>query len=221
MIKFELPDDNSSVLYHIGVALQNIAADKGHKSGGAPYVTPATRNNSVFVKPVITSPDVETDTVSEQYASLAKDGVVKREGPFYWSHSESDSYGMVDTEAELIAMIDCDPLVVEMTEEEYNALSDAHGDNPAVFADPKSDATAAAEKGASPVDHASVETDSNGLPWDKRIHSANRTKNSDGSWRNARQPKAFDGDWSEYVKLIEAELRTAMTGVVPPPPADD
>lgn len=28
--------------------------------------------------------------------------------------------------------------------------------------------------------------DVNGLPWDKRIHSANKTKNEDGSWRNKR-----------------------------------
>ena len=221
MIKFELPDGDASALHHIGVALQNIAAElRGEVV--KPQVIERTRTVGDMS---VTEKFAEVDTVSEQYASLAKDGVVKREGPFYWS--TGNEYGMVDTEAELIEMLDNEPLCAELTEEEYNALSDANGDNPTAGepTDPKLPVGDVVEQDGSAVDHvAGVETDTNGLPWDKRIHSANRTKNADGSWRNARQPKAFDGDWAEYIKSVESELRGAMGGQTdntPPPPADD
>lgn len=223
MIKFELPDGDASALYHIGVALQNIASE----------LRPELRQHQIIERThtvgdvSVTEKFAETDTVSEQYASLAKDGVVKREGPFYWSHPESDSYGMVDTEEELIEAVTPE-FAHEITEDMYNALSDAHGDNPPPIADdtppppPVDNVVEQVESADAPV--TGVETDINGLPWDKRIHSANRTKNADGSWRNARQPKAFEGDWAEQIKSIEAELRGAMSDDTPPPvdtPVDD
>lgn len=52
--------------------------------------------------------------------------------------------------------------------------------------------------------------DSTGLPWDERIHSANRGANSDGTWRKRR------GVSSETVVVIENELRMrAMTNAAP------
>lgn len=79
-------------------------------------------------------------------------------------------------------------------------------------------------KDESAVDHVEgVELDINGLPWDKRIHSANKSQNSDGSWRNRRQGN-FEGtseEWKEYIATVEAELKGAINGVddTPPPPS--
>jgi len=60
-----------------------------------------------------------------------------------------------------------------------------------------------------------VETDKNGLPWDKRIHSDPPKQNADGSWRSKR-------NLDDATKAaVEAELRNAMgaPAVVPTPPA--
>lgn len=46
--------------------------------------------------------------------------------------------------------------------------------------------------------------DTNGLPWDVRIHSGTRAVNADGSWRLRR------GVDPELVKTVEAELRALM-----------
>lgn len=59
----------------------------------------------------------------------------------------------------------------------------------------------------------SVEVDTTGLPWDQRIHSDNKSKNKDGSWRGRRNvPDAT-------IKAVTAELRKAQAAPVPPPPA--
>jgi len=59
-----------------------------------------------------------------------------------------------------------------------------------------------------------VEVDSEGLPWDKRIHStpATRTKNGEGPWRAKR------GVEDALKASVEAELRQVMGAPVPPPP---
>ena len=89
--------------------------------------------------------------------------------------------------------------------------------------------SALAEDGAQPIEiSGDVELDANGLPWDRRIHSTKRSKNADGTWRNARKPKAFEGDWTAHITDVEAELKMALGIVedveqpeiddVPPPP---
>lgn len=49
-----------------------------------------------------------------------------------------------------------------------------------------------------------VELDSNGLPWDSRIHARTKTKNKDGSWKGLRGvgPKMLD--------KVEGELKTVQ-----------
>lgn len=50
--------------------------------------------------------------------------------------------------------------------------------------------------------------DSNGTPWDERIHSASKALNSDGTWRLRRKPKDMDeGEWCDYVDMIKADLQ--------------
>ena len=64
------------------------------------------------------------------------------------------------------------------------------------------------------------ELDSRGFPWDKRIHSANKSKNSDDTWRYSRKPKNFETkeQWDIYIEQIEEELKGSDDV---PPPADD
>ena len=50
-------------------------------------------------------------------------------------------------------------------------------------------------------DAASDDLDSNGLPWDERIHAGSKKQNKDGSW------KARKGVGDETKKVVEAELR--------------
>lgn len=84
-------------------------------------------------------------------------------------------------------------------------------------APPSAPAAAAPTAPAAPTSPAGgVELDKNGLPWDQRIHSSNKTKTKDGSWR------ARSGFNDEALKKrIEAELRASVAAnaaVAPPPP---
>lgn len=63
---------------------------------------------------------------------------------------------------------------------------------------------------AAPANPAGIEVDTNGLPWDERIHAGGRAKNKDGTWRAKRGVN--DG---AKVKAIEAELRQALAAGVP------
>ena len=62
----------------------------------------------------------------------------------------------------------------------------------------------------------SIEVDSNGLPWDSRIHARTKTKNKDGSWKGLRGvgPKMLD--------KVQDELKTVqeipVTPSIPLPP---
>lgn len=66
---------------------------------------------------------------------------------------------------------------------------------------------------AAPTNPAGVEVDSEGIPWDGRIHGSTRAKNTDGTWRQKRGLND-----PALKKRIEAELRAAMAaGTVVPP----
>lgn len=54
--------------------------------------------------------------------------------------------------------------------------------------------------------------DKNGLPWDGRIHSSSKNKNSDGSWRYLR------GVDKDLIGIVEAELSQLTSNDAPPPP---
>lgn len=58
------------------------------------------------------------------------------------------------------------------------------------------------------------ELDAKGLPWDPRIHGANKTKNADGTWRQKRGLEKEDPDGSMR-KRVEAELRGPVTQISP------
>lgn len=67
-----------------------------------------------------------------------------------------------------------------------------------------------------------VDLDKNGFPWDARIHSSNKAKVADGTWRKKR------GVDDATVALVESQLRAVMgapapvavtqPAVAPPPP---
>jgi hypothetical protein len=58
-----------------------------------------------------------------------------------------------------------------------------------------------------------TELDSEGLPWDERIHSGNKTKNKDGSWKARKNtPEAT-------VTAVVAELRQHYPATAPAAPA--
>lgn len=60
-----------------------------------------------------------------------------------------------------------------------------------------------------------VELDTEGLPWDMRIHARTKTKMKDGSWKKLR------GIGPDVVKSVEAELKAVQSlpaAVVPPAP---
>lgn len=58
---------------------------------------------------------------------------------------------------------------------------------------------------AAPTSPAGIELDTDGLPWDARIHSSSKAKNADGRWRAKKGLN--DGT---LVARIQAELRAAM-----------
>lgn len=64
---------------------------------------------------------------------------------------------------------------------------------------------------AAPTTGAS-ERDVQGLPWDSRIHSAGKTRNADGTWRQRR------GTDPAVVSAVIAELKGAVAAPPAPPP---
>lgn len=53
--------------------------------------------------------------------------------------------------------------------------------------------------------------DSEGLPWDSRIHSTNKATVADGTWRLRRKPKDVDEEqWQAEIKTVRNELEQLM-----------
>ena len=49
--------------------------------------------------------------------------------------------------------------------------------------------------------------DSNGTPWDERIHSTSKALNADGTWRLRRKPKDMDEEqWYQLIADVKLEL---------------
>lgn len=56
--------------------------------------------------------------------------------------------------------------------------------------------------------------DANGLPWDERIHSGNKTRNADDTWQKRKHNKKdfpSKDDWFAYIAEVEAELQALMS----------
>lgn len=68
------------------------------------------------------------------------------------------------------------------------------------------------DAGAPDDSNTSEGLDAKGLPWDGRIHSSSKNKNSDGSWRYLR------GVDKDLIGIVEAELRQLTSNDAPPPP---
>lgn len=53
--------------------------------------------------------------------------------------------------------------------------------------------------------------DSDGLPWDARIHASSKDRNADDTWRARRKPSDMDaGQWAEFQGQVRTELRALM-----------
>ena len=102
-IKIEFPADRTDIALAIGQALTAIGQGKALVNSPAP--TTAAANVVVMA---------------------GKEGAPVETGPFYWLHHESESYGTVETRAELEAMIDSgDGLVNEASKEHYDETTAA------------------------------------------------------------------------------------------------
>lgn len=57
----------------------------------------------------------------------------------------------------------------------------------------------------------SPKVDSDGLPWDARIHASSKERNADDTWRARRKPSDMDaGQWAEFQGQVRTELRALM-----------
>lgn len=57
----------------------------------------------------------------------------------------------------------------------------------------------------------SPQVDSDGLPWDARIHASSKERNADDTWRARRKPSDMDaGQWAEFQGQVRTELRALM-----------
>lgn len=65
---------------------------------------------------------------------------------------------------------------------------------------------------APPAPNAEVERDKSGIPWDERIHSRNKSKNNDGTWRDRR------GVDAAVKTAVLAEIAGTVSPVEPPAP---
>ena len=71
------------------------------------------------------------------------------------------------------------------------------------------------------AEHADIPgTDSDGLPWDARIHAGSKKLNADGTWKKRKKPSDLnDDEWTAQVEAVRAELKSLMAVPVPPPVA--
>lgn len=229
-IKIEIDDNNSVAMAEFGQALINIAASQGERPTRQP--APAVEQVATIdikhptIAEAITSassatevsagykaefdeqtppPPTPAPSVSQASGAIETD----EEGPFYWAHHESESLGICDTAAELADVMagGCD----EITAERFNQLRNEWS------------GAAAANNTSEPADSdddADVKAlDTAGMPWDKRIHSRTKSKNTDGTWKVARKPKNFatKEEWEVYVNACRAEYTGEV--VVPAAPA--
>ncbi len=67
-----------------------------------------------------------------------------------------------------------------------------------------------------------VETDSDGLPWDHRIHASTKTKTKSGQWKKRRgvDDEEFDRIVTELKQTMDAGKPNAdpLSSIAPPPP---
>ncbi|MGB5804523.1 MAG: hypothetical protein WBH21_11040 [Vibrio anguillarum] len=155
-MKLELPDNNASVLFHMGNALQSIARDidtslpvNDHKVTHTKTVEP------LMVMATGDKNPINTDTSERRHLD------------------ETELSDSIDELAESVG------LVRQQASDVTVEVSDT--------------------------------IDADGLPWDQRIHSRNKTRLADDTWRLARKPNdKSDEEWSEYVEEVKAELKALM-----------
>lgn len=196
-IKIEFPSDRKDIALAIGRALCEIGGE-------------------AVVKEMVKAGELE-HTVGKTlnaYGQLTADGagLIDETGPFYWVHHESCSYGIVDNKNE----VPKDELVEFVEKDVYDKLVNEWDPQP----EPLSEDINADKLGDVPPPSDDSELDARGFPWDKRIHSANKSKNTDGTWRYSRKPKNFETkeQWNIYIEQIEEELKGED---VPPPVTDE
>jgi hypothetical protein len=76
-------------------------------------------------------------------------------------------------------------------------------------------------KGTNPYDRTGVERDSDGIPWDERIHASTKSTNKDGTWTRRRNtPDAtFDAVMAELRGANTARTMEAAAPLTPPEPS--
>lgn len=216
-IKIEFPSDNKEIGAAMARALTEIYGSESYQIYTAPGVSKSADVDLVVSEGIKHA----EEHVHASHAQLAKDGA-NINGPFYWIHPESDDYGIEDTLEALEALVEGEPLVEQVSKDVYDNFVKSLSEDvpPPVVENPKPPVTDAATQEGSAEDLAvnaadTSDFDVNGLAWDKRIHSKNKSTNTDGSWRNKRRSKEFetDEDWKNHIAAIESELK----GDVPPP----
>ncbi|MGL4681331.1 MAG: hypothetical protein ACRCWC_18335 [Plesiomonas shigelloides] len=109
----------------------------------------------------------------------------------------------------------------ELTDDEKLAIKEAFDNSRKTYVS-EDDANEAFERYAKVVEEdltSDSHTDSEGLPWDERIHAGSKTRNQDGTWkaRKKRQDMSAE-EWSDYVTGVKAELKELMNVPVVTPP---
>jgi hypothetical protein len=112
-----------------------------------------------------------------------------------------------------------DELVVKLTADTSEltaAIADAKASAGSMEAPTDTRPTGSSSNGeaSSLTGSSTPDRDSQGLPWDERIHSSSRAINADGSWRQKR------GVSELIVGKVTAELQAAASDDTPPPPAE-
>ena len=208
-MKLELPDNNASVLFHMGNALQSIARDidtslpvNGHK--GAHTETVGDVSCTIANEPSDTAEDV-TNAVRASLEALL--GRCRQQTTEDLNTTDSEQYGKS-------VLSDC----LDSIDESAESIG--------IIRQQASDTTV----------EVSDTIDADGLPWDQRINSKGRTRIKGDVWRARQKPNdKSDEEWAEYVEGVKAELRALMaipvatgaeldvlanTPVITPPVAD-
>ena len=198
MIKFELPENDMSVMFHIGEAFRKIAIDAG-------YPVPASTDVKTTVTHAVgeVSHTVTTEPVDTRSPAQIDQDDSDREDALKTPFAGYDASSL-DKQAATIGIVRKEA-VKPMVQPELEL------ETPSVMSDAAVEACIDEPVAVTPPVITDDKLDKDGVPWDARIHSRGKTRNVDNTWRVSRAPKDQTKEqFAEFVESVKTELLALM-----------
>lgn len=188
-ITITVPNDDHVALRAMAKALEEIAVARGAPSQGA-HVTNTMAFNNALSDEAIKRLQRATEDLMQAAPGMLRDNNMDGSIEIHGECKQRE----VDTTAQQVESLSLEKL------QNLNTKTPATAEFPQQWKE-------VATKVISETVEQGTFTDSNGTPWDERIHPASKALNADGTWRLRRKPKDMDEmEWADHVEMVKAEL---------------